>query len=153
MAIVRWDPFRDLLSLRSNIDRLFEETLGLTRTSDEAVEWGKTTVWAPPVDIEETDDKIVVRVEIPGMKQDEIDIQLGGDTLTIRGERKFEKEDKGKNYLRLERNYGSFSRSFNLGIPVQQDKVSAHYQDGILQVELPKAEEAKPKQIKIKIEK
>jgi HSP20 family protein len=107
--------------------------------------------WVPPVDVAETQEKILVRVEVPGMKQDEINIEFENGVLTLKGERKLEKEHDGLNYHRVERTYGTFIRSFTLPRSVDAEKISATYRDGILEVEVPKKEEAKPKQIKIDV--
>jgi HSP20 family protein len=106
--------------------------------------------WQPLVDIREDKDSFVVHAEIPGMKLEDIDIELSGDSLTIRGERKLESEEKKENYVRVERRYGSFLRTFNIGCPIQSEKVEAQYKDGILSIVLPKAEEIKPKKVSIK---
>ena len=106
--------------------------------------------WMPPFDISETEGEIIVKAELPGMKVEDIDITLTDGLLTIKGERKMEKEDKRENYHRIERQFGSFSRSLNLGINVKADGIDAGYKDGILTVTLPKAEEDRPKKIEVK---
>ena len=145
MAIVRWDPFRDLENLRENVNKLFQESMG--RPSRES-----SASWAPPVDVMEDEDKIVLRAEVPGMQKEDIDIEMTGDTLTIKGERKFENEEKQKDYVRIERAYGQFQRSFTIGVPVKANKVKANYQNGILEITIPKAEETKPKKVEIALE-
>lgn len=142
--ISRWDPFRELSALQDRINRIFNEQL--SRGESEA---GKA--WAPVVDILESDNDLIVRAEIPGVKRDDIDVQVTSESLTIRGERKFDEESKDK-YVRVERAYGPFSRSFSIGVPVQPDKVKATYRDGVLEIVVPKAEEVKPKKIEIKTE-
>jgi len=107
--------------------------------------------WTPAVDITEHDDQFVVKVELPGVNKDDVKITLENNILTIRGEKKQEKETKKENYHRVERSYGSFQRSFTLPTTVKSDKIDAAYKDGILQIALPKAEEAKPKQIEVKV--
>lgn len=145
MLINRWDPFRDLSVLQDRINRIFNET---ARGEGEST-GGRT--WAPVVDIMETGSDLVIRAEIPGMSRDDIDIEVTDESLTIKGDRKFDESEKD-NYLRVERPYGPFQRSFTIGVPVQADKVSAKYRDGILEVTVPKAEEVKPKKITINAE-
>jgi HSP20 family protein len=141
--ISRWDPFRDLSVLQDRINRIFSEHGRGEEPS------GRT--WGPVVDIVETPTDLVVRAEIPGVKREEIDLEVTSESLTIRGERKFDTEHKDQ-YLRVERPYGPFQRSFSIGVPVQADKVKANYKDGILEVVVPKAEEVTPKKIKINAE-
>ncbi len=145
MMMTRWDPFRDLSALQDRINRVFNEQL----SRGEAEGAGKT--WAPVVDILESESDLIVRAELPGVKRDEIDIEVTSESLTIRGERKVDEQDSAK-YLRVERAYGPFQRSFSIGVPVQPDKVKASYRDGILEVTVPKAEEIKPKKIEINAE-
>jgi len=147
MNLVRFDPFRDLEALHQNVNRLFQDALG-----DQKAESGTSRLWAPLVDVAEDDEKIVVKAELPGMKREDIDVEMNGDTLTIKGERKFESEEKKENYIRVERAYGTFQRSFTIGVPVQTAKVKASYKDGVLEVAVPKAEEVKPKKIDVKVE-
>lgn len=141
--INRWSPFRDLNILQDRINRLFSEETGRSEIE-------KTTgrAWAPVVDILETDNDLVVRAEIPGVRREDIDIEVTSESLSIRGERKCSDCDKEK-VLRIERPYGSFERSFSIGVPVQADKVKAAYHDGVLEVTIPKAEEVKPKKIEV----
>ena len=106
--------------------------------------------WMPPFDVSETEGEIIVKAELPGMNVEDIDITLTDGLLTIKGERKMEKEDKRENYHRIERQFGSFSRSLNLGVNVKADSIDAGYKDGVLTVTLPKAEEDKPKKIEVK---
>lgn len=137
----RWDPFRDLSILQDRINRVFNEaSRGSTETT------AKT--WAPVVDILETESDLVVRAELPGMARDDIDVQVTAESLTIRGDRRFDESNKDK-FLRIERPYGPFQRSFTIGVPVQPDKVKASYRDGVLEITVPKAEEVKPKKIEI----
>ena len=148
MAIVRWDPFQDLISLRERMNRLFEQTLDRSRGEGEGMAAG---TWAPAVDIYETPDSIVLQAELPGLSKDDIDIQVRDNVLTLKGERRSEKEVKEGNYLRVERAYGGFQRAFTLPAAVQADRIRAVFKDGVLDVSIPKAEEAKPKQIKIEV--
>ena len=145
MAVVRWDPFRDLNALQDRMNRLFEDA-GRGLRGDEP---SATTTWSPAVDIYETEGNIVVKAELPGLERKDITLNLEKNILTIRGERRFEKEAKDDNYHRIERSYGAFSRSFSIPTTVNDDKISADYKDGVLTVTLPKKEQAKPKQIQI----
>lgn len=147
MAIVRWDPFRDLMSLQERMNRLFDESL-TRRREDQPL--GLTT-WSPAVDIFETENAIVVKAELPGLSKDDIEVQIHDGVLTLKGERKFEKEVKEENYHRIERAYGGFQRSFSLPSSVEEDKIKASFKDGVLEVDLPKAEAVKPKQIKVEV--
>lgn len=146
MSQVRWDPFGDVSIFRQQVNRMFEHSLA--RSEREPVQ---AHTWTPTVDIYETEREIVLAVEVPGVKPEEIDIQITGDTLTIRGERKLAREDNGRQYMRIERSYGPFQRSFTLGVPINQQQVKAAYRDGLLEITLPKAEEVKPKQVKVEI--
>lgn len=143
--MTRWDPFRELSTLQDRVNRVFNEQLN----RGEAEGAGKT--WAPVVDILESESDLVVRAELPGISREDIDVEVTGESLTIRGERKVDEQD-GAKYLRVERAYGPFQRSFSIGIPVQPDKVKAAYRDGVLEVTVPKAEEVKPKKIEINAE-
>jgi len=146
MSISRWDPFRELEALRENVNRLVQESAGSRR------EQSLTRAWAPLVDVMEDEDKIVVKADLPGMKKENIDIELTGDTLTIKGERKFEDEEKKDNYVRVERAYGQFMRSFTIGVPVNASEIKASYKDGTLEVTIPKAEEIKPKKVEVAVD-
>lgn len=143
--IGRWDPFRELSTLQDRVNRVFNEQI----TRGEAEGTGKT--WAPVVDILESESDLIVRAELPGIQREDIDIEVTSESLTVRGERKFDDQSKDK-YLRVERAYGPFERSFSIGVPVQSDKVKAAYRDGVLEVTIPKAEEVKPKKIEINAE-
>ncbi len=141
MSLIRWNPYRNLVSLPREIDRFFND-FGLDV-------WNTDTVWIPAVDITETEDGYEVKAEIPGMKKDEIKINYEDDMLTLSGERNHEKEEKNKNYHRIERRYGKFQRSFYLPKHVKADGIKANYKNGVLTVNIPKSEEAKPKEIAI----
>ncbi|MEO0080644.1 MAG: Hsp20/alpha crystallin family protein [candidate division WOR-3 bacterium] len=145
-SITTWDPFREVSSLREDMERLFDSMFG--RLPRERVE----TFWSPVLDIQETDDAIIVHAELPGMKKEDIKIQLSGDTLTISGERKFEAEQKGKTWYRVERAYGRFQRTIVLPAEVAGDKAKAAYKAGILELTLPKSEKAKAREITITAE-
>ena len=143
-AIHRWTPSPEFKSFQVQLNRLFEPYV---RTDDEDLVSGN---WLPPVDVAETQDRIVVRAELPGVNQDQIQIEFENGLLTIRGERNFQKQD-GTTWHRVERVYGSFSRTFTLPRSVDAEKISAAYRDGVLEIEVPKKEEAKPKQIRIAV--
>jgi HSP20 family protein len=145
MAVVRWDPFRDLGLLQDRMNRLFDDAGRTWRTDEPAA----TTSWSPAVDIFETEGEIVVTAELPGMDRKDITLHLEKNVLTLRGERRFEKETKDENYHRIERSYGNFSRSFSIPATLDEEKIRADYKDGALKIVLPKKEQVKPKQIKI----
>jgi HSP20 family protein len=138
-----WEPFRDLQRIKDEMDRLFPAYWPKAQDQN--------TEWRPALEVQEAEDKIVVRAEIPGVKKEDVSITLLEDVLTIKGERKFEHEEKRDNYLLLEGSYGSFHRTVQLPRPVKADAVKAEYKDGILEIQLPKAEEAKTKEIKINV--
>ena len=145
-TITRWDPFRGLTSLQEQVNRLFEGTFPQGR-ADEA----DSATWAPAVDIYEAKDELVAQVDLPGVQEKDIDDRLENNTLTIRGERKFEKSVNQDNYLRVERAYGSFTRTFSLPNTVNAEAIRAEYKQGVLTVHMPKREESKPKQVKIRV--
>jgi HSP20 family protein len=140
----RYDPFNDIRSLQSQMNRLFEPFW--SRPGEEDLVSG---TWVPAVDVEEIGDEIVLRAELPGMKQEDIDISFNDGILTIRGERQFEKETQEKTWHRIERSYGSFVRSFTMPRSVDAGRITADYRDGVLAIHVPKREESKPRQIKI----
>jgi HSP20 family protein len=148
MTLTKWDPFKDLLSLQDRMNRLFDESVRNVKPGDEAL---SSAIWSPAVDIYETDDEVVVKAELPEVDQKDIDIQIENNTITLRGERKFNKETKKENFHRIERAYGAFSRSFTLPGTINQEGIRADYKDGILKISMPKREETKPKQIKVAI--
>ena len=149
MAIMRWmDPFKDLGTIQDRMNQIFEDALSRTRGREEGL---RTGMWMPAVDIYEKHDSIVVKAELPGVERNQISVEVKDGVLTLKGERKFEKEVKEENYHRIERSYGSFQRSFSLPVSVDQEKVKAKYTDGVLEVELPKKEAAKPKQIQVEV--
>ncbi len=149
MAIVRWEPFRDLVTAQRDFDRLFQAAFS-PQTSETEL---STRSWAPPVDIYETEDAIVLKAELPGVDAKDVEVRVEDNTLYLKGERKFEKEVKEQNYHRVERSYGSFARSFSLPNSISSDKVKAEFKDGLLTLTMPKREEAKPKTIKIDVTK
>jgi HSP20 family protein len=145
MAIVRYDPFRDLGSLQEEVNRLFSTSLNRA-FGDEGIGRG---AWAPSVDIYENKDQIVIEAELPGMKQEDFDLSIENNVITLRGERRFEKTDDSDNYHRVERSYGSFTRSFTLPQTVNAEESKAEYNNGVLRVTLPKREEAKSRRIAV----
>ncbi|KPL18209.1 MAG: hypothetical protein AMJ92_08975 [candidate division Zixibacteria bacterium SM23_81] len=147
MAIMRWRPWGDLVDIQDEMNRMFNDFFGRVP----ARRAGAAERWVPAVDISEDGDNLYVDVEIPGMKKEDIKVSLEHNVLSLKGEKKLEKEIKEENYHRWERRYGSFSRSFELPVPVQSDKIDASYKSGVLHVILPKAEEVKPKQIPIEV--
>jgi HSP20 family protein len=146
--IVRFDPFEDLARIQREVNRLFDDS-SRSGTRQGGAEAASTRTWAPAVDIFEDANEIVFRVELPGIKQDDIDIEVSNDTLTIKGERHFEDAERKDGFIRVERAYGKFQRSFSIPIPVDQDKIQASYRDGLLEVKLPKAEAIKPKKVQV----
>ena len=149
MAIVRWEPFRDLVTPQRDFDRLFRDAFSSQHGETEL----STRSWAPPVDIYETEEAIVLKAELPGVDPKDVEVRVEDNTLYLKGERKFEKEVKEQNYHRVERSYGSFARSFSLPNSISTDKVRAEFKDGLLTLTMPKREEAKPKTIKIDVTK
>ncbi|MCK4391183.1 MAG: Hsp20/alpha crystallin family protein [Desulfobacterales bacterium] len=147
MEITPWRPFGELSTLRREMDTLWNRFFGETRFPKVFAQ-----EWMPSVDISETKENLVAKVELPGLEAKDIDISISGDVLTVRGEKKREKEKKEEHYHYRERYSGSFQRSFRLPVGVQGDKVDATFKNGVLKITLPKAEEAKKKEIEIKVE-
>jgi len=145
-TIVRYQPFQGLSTLHDQVNRLFNETLFRGQGEDSAI-----TTWAPSVDIYETPNELVVKADLPDVAEKDIDIRVENNLLTIRGERKFEKNVSEDNYLRVERTYGAFSRSFSLPNTVNAETIGAEYKNGVLTVTLPKREESKPRQVKVTV--
>lgn len=149
MAIKKFRPYSEIQSLRESIpslfDRFFSDFFRLPETEELSGQ-----VFSPAVDIKETQKEYLVRVEVPGISKKDIEIEISDNILTIKGERKFEKEEKGESYHRVERSYGSFCRSFTLPTQVASDKIEASFKDGLLDIKIPKAEEKIPKKIEIK---
>src|SRR3954447_502903 len=144
MAIEGWEPFRESISLRDAMNTLLQESFvrpGGFSAANAPV--------APPLDVAETENEFVVKAALPGLKPEDVQITVQGDTLTIRGESKAEEEKKGEHWLLRERRFGSFQRSVSLATPVNPDQADAHYEHGVLTLTLPKSEAAKPRQIKI----
>jgi HSP20 family protein len=147
MAIVRWDPFRELADVQNRMVRLFDDFYG-RRGEDDVMRRG---AWVPPVDIFEKDHVVTLKAEIPDMQRGDIDIRVENNTLTISGEKKLEKDVTEDEFHRVERAYGHFSRSFSLPATIDTEKVSADYTNGVLTIKLPLREEAKPKQIQVQV--
>jgi len=146
MTIVRWkDPIGELSSIHERMNRLFGEAFGPSPAPEE----GWTRSWEPAVNIYESDDEIVVKAEVPGIERDRVGVEVKDGVLSLRGERKFEREVKEESYHRIERSYGSFQRSFTLPSSVDPDKVRATLRNGVLEVTLRKREQARPKQVRI----
>ena len=145
--ITRWDPFREFVTLQDRMNRLFRDPRG-PEGQDESL---TTTAFAPPVDVYEDEHNITLKIEVPGIDEKDIDVRIENNTLTVHGERKFEKEEKEENYRRMERQYGSFTRTFTLPSTVNHDNVQADYDKGVLKIKLEKKAEAKPKQIKVNV--
>jgi HSP20 family protein len=143
---MRYDPFRDLRTLQEEVNRLFSTNLTRAFGDDENIGRG---AWSPSVDIYENKDQIVLEAELPGMKQEDFDLSIENNVITLRGERHFEKTDEMDNYHRVERSYGAFTRSFTLPQTVTGEGVTAEYTNGVLRVTLPKREEAKARRIEI----
>ena len=144
-SITRWEPFRNLSTLQNQFNRLFEPNFpGRPENSE-------LTTWAPAVDIYETENELVIKADLPEITEKELDVRVENNMLTIRGERRFEEKVKEDNYLRIERTYGSFSRSFSLPNTVNTEAIKAEYKNGVLTVTLPKRAEMKPKQVKINV--
>ncbi len=141
----RWDPLREIISLREDMDRLFNTFFGKHMT--EEIEG----IWMPVIDIEEDNENFVVKAELPGLKREDVKISVRGNLLTISGERKQEEETKNKTYHRVERSYGKFSRTISLPSEVDVNKIKAVYKDGVLIITLPKPETLKPKEIEVEI--
>jgi HSP20 family protein len=146
-----WDPLRDIGNLENRLERFFGRPFSRLLTGNGEKEAMTITEWAPLVDISEDDKQYVVKAELPDLKKEEVKVIVENGELTISGERKFEKEEKGKKYHRIERSYGTFLRSFSLPEGVNGEKVTADFNNGILEVHLPKDETAKPKAIEVKV--
>jgi HSP20 family protein len=146
-VITRWDPSREFSTLQDRLNRLFRESYGPEGREESLT----TSTFAPPVDVYEDEHNVSLKIEVPGIDEKDIDVRIENNVLTVHGERKFEKEEKEENFRRVERRYGSFTRTFTLPSTVDAEKVSANYDKGILKIELPKKAEAKPKQIKVNV--
>lgn len=143
-SMSRWEPFQGLTEVQQEVNRLFDSLFGRP-----AIVQAADRMWLPLADMYETKDDLYVTFELPGVREKDVHVSITGDVLTVRGERKWDKELKEESYHRVERAYGKFERAIPLSVPVQADKVKATYRDGVLEIKLPKAEEVKPKEIKI----
>ncbi len=148
MTIVRWDPYRDVLALQNRMNSLFQD---FSRNGAGENELVTAAGFVPPVDIYEDEHKLVLKLEIPGIKQEDLDVRMENNTLSIKGERSFQSEGKEENFHRVERRYGSFYRAFTVPNTIDPESIKADYEAGILRLELQKKPESKPKQIKINI--
>jgi HSP20 family protein len=146
-VLTRWEPFREFATLQDRINRASRESYSAAG-QDESL---TTSTFAPAVDVYEDEHKVTLKIEVPGIEEKDIDVRVENNTLTVHGERKIEKEEKEENYRRVERQYGSFTRTFNLPQTVDTENVSANYDKGVLKIALPKKAEAKPKQIKVQV--
>ena len=142
MAISRWYPIREVASLQDRVNSIFQDFAGDSQAVTAAI-------FAPAVDVYENGEKLVLKLDIPGIKEEDLDIRVENQTLSVRGERKFESEEKEENFHRIERRYGSFYRSFSLPTSVDTENVQANYDAGVLRLELKKKASAQPRQIKI----
>jgi HSP20 family protein len=145
-VLTRWDPFREFTTLQDRMNRLFRDSFG-----PEGEQSLAATTFAPAVDVYEDEHNITLKIEVPGIDEKDIDVRIENSTLTVHGERKFEKEEKEENFRRVERQYGSFTRSFTLPNTVDPEQISATYDKGVLKIQLAKKAEAKPKQIKVNV--
>src|ERR1700733_6676455 len=146
-VLTRWEPFREFSTLQDRINRVFRESYS-EAGRDESL---ATSTFVPPVDVYEDEHNVTLKIEVPGIEEKDIDVRIENNTLTVHGERKFEKEEKEENFRRVERQYGSFTRTFTLPPTVDPEKVTATYDKGILKISLAKKAEAKPKQIKVNV--
>jgi HSP20 family protein len=142
MTLVKWEPFRDLMAMQDRMTRLFDETL--SRIMKEEVGKG---VWSPPVDILERENEVVLKIDLPGVSQNDIEVRVEENTLIVQGERRFIKEALDENYLQIERPYGTFRRVFNIPRAIEQENIKASSREGVLRVILPKKKEAQLKQV------
>jgi len=146
-VITRWDPFREFTTVQDRLNRLFRESYGPEGREESLITGG----FAPPVDVYEDEHNVTLKIEVPGIDEKDMDVRIENNVLTVHGERKFEKEEKEENFRRVERQYGSFTRTFTLPTTVDAEKVSANNDKGILKIVLPKKAEAKPKQVKVNV--
>lgn len=145
MAIIRWDPFRDIITLREKMNCRFEDAVTARGEKKDMI----SSTWAPSVDIYETENALILTAEVPGVDEDNVEIKIEDNTLSLKGERKFEEETKEENFHRIERTYGSFYRSFTVPRHIDQEKIKAEHDNGVLRITMPKKPESKPKTVKI----
>ena len=146
-VLTRWEPFREFATLQDRMNRLFRESFNDTGRDESLT----TSSFAPAVDVYEDEHRVTLKIEVPGIEEKDIDVRVENNVLSVSGERKIEREEKEENYRRVERQYGSFTRTFTLPQTVDTDHVSANYDKGLLKITLPKKAEAKPKQIKVSV--
>ncbi len=144
-SLIRFSPPTEIRHLQREIDRLFDNFFPVRNTEN-----GDNLAWSPRVDLSETDDAYVVHADVPGLKKDEIEINFQDGTLSVSGERRFEEKEEGQRFVRVERSYGRFYRAFTLPLTVNPEGITAHFEDGVLTVSVPKAEESKPRRIEIR---
>jgi HSP20 family protein len=149
MALVRWDPFRNVATLQDRINRLFEDAFPRSRDIDDDV---SMCAWRPAVDIYETENGLVLKAELPGVKKEDVSVEIKDNILTLKGERIEDKRVDEENYYRRERCFGTFQRSFNLEQNIQPDKIKAKFKNGVLEVEIPRPEEEKPKKVSVSVD-
>ena len=147
MTLVRWRPRNDVFRFRNEMDRLFDDFMERFPARRGVGE----QIWNPDVDIQDSENEVIIKAELPGMEQSDVNVSIQDNVLTLKGEKKQEKEEKEQNFHRVERTYGSFTRVFTLPATVVADKAAAEYKNGILTITLPKVEEAKPKEIDIEV--
>ena len=148
-VITRWDPLREFVTLQNRMNRIFGSSINDSFGAEGQNEALTTASFTPAVDVYEDEHNVTLKIEVPGIDEKDIDVRVENNTLTVHGERKFEKEEKEENYRRVERQYGSFTRTFTLPTTVDHEKIEATYDKGVLNIKLAKKAEAKPKQIKI----
>jgi len=148
MNLVKWDPFRELEDVSNRLNRIFGQSLARSESGQNML---AVADWAPSVDISETDSAYLIKGEIPGVKKDDVKVTIQDGMLTIQGERRQEKEEKGKKFHRIECSYGSFARSFRVPSDADENSVKAEFKDGMLNVTLAKSEKAKPKSINVSV--
>jgi HSP20 family protein len=148
MNLVRWDPFRELEEVSTRLNRLFSQPLGRRRIEDEG---SLMAEWAPAVDVQETEGEYLIKADLPDVKKEDVHVELQDGMLCLRGERRQEKEEKGKKFHRIERAYGQFERRLALPSEVDPQTVAAEFKNGVLNVHLPKSASAKPKAIEVKV--
>lgn len=149
MTIVRWDPLRNVSTLQDRINRLFDDAFPTSKFLEDDISF---STWKPVVDIFDTNGSIVIHAELPGLKKEDVEVDVKGNLLTLRGERKLNTEIKEDRYYRRERNHGTFHRAFTLPSEIEPDKITAKFKDGILEIEIPKPDTEKPKQISVNVE-
>jgi HSP20 family protein len=145
MDLVKWEPFKELATMRAGMDRLMDSLFNIGTPLK--------GLWAPDLDISETDEEVLVKADLPGIDEKDLSVSLSGNNLLIKGEKKEEKEEKGKHFHRIERSFGGFQRMVALPVGVDADRIRAEYNKGVLEVHLPKKPEAKPHQIPVKANK